>query len=52
MTASGTGTEGLILFMSPSGAIQMECNASGGDRINSVSPPNGTIPFALPVWVR
>ncbi len=44
--------EGVILFESPSGGIQLEWDSDGGDYINSVTPPNGTIPESLPVWLR
>ncbi len=49
MTGSGTTPEGVILFESPSGGIQLEWNNNGGTHINSVTPPNGTIPESLPV---
>jgi hypothetical protein len=52
MTASGTGPEGVILFESPSGGIQMESDTNGGTYVNSVTPPNGTIPESLPVWLE
>ncbi len=52
MTASGTGPEGVILFESPSGGIQMEYDSNGGTYINSVTPANGTIPESLPVWLK
>jgi hypothetical protein len=52
MTGSGTSPEGVILFESPSGGIQLEWDSSGGDYIDSVSPPNGTIPESLPVWLE
>jgi hypothetical protein len=51
MTGSGTSPEGAILFESPSGGIQLEWDAGGGDYITSVTPPNGTIPESLPVWL-
>jgi hypothetical protein len=52
MTGSGTTPEGVILFESPSGGLQLEWDGNGGTRINSVTPPNGTIPDRLPVWLR
>jgi hypothetical protein len=52
MTGSGTSPEGVILFESPSGGIQLEWDANGGDYITSVTPPNGTIPESLPVWLE
>jgi hypothetical protein len=52
MTASGTGPEGVILFESPSGGIQLEWNANSGTYIDSVTPPNGTISPVLPVYLK
>lgn len=49
ITGSGTSPEGVILFESPSGGIQLEWDSGGGDFINSVAPANGTIPESLPV---
>jgi hypothetical protein len=40
------------LFESPSGGIQLEWDNNGGDFINSVTPPNGTNPELLPVWLE
>jgi hypothetical protein len=51
MTGSGTTPEGVILFESPSGGFQLEWDSNGGDYINSVTPPNGTNPELLPVWL-
>jgi hypothetical protein len=52
MTGSGSTPEGVILFESPSGGIQLEWDNNGGDFINSVTPPNGTNPELLPVWLE
>ena len=52
MTASGTGTEGVILYESPSGGIQMEWDGNGGTSINTVTPANGTIADVVPVYLR
>jgi alpha-galactosidase len=52
MTASGTGPEGVILFESPSGGIQLQWNDNSGTYIDQVTPANGTIPESLPVWLR
>jgi hypothetical protein len=52
MTASGTGPEGVILFESPSGGIQLEWDDNGGPYIDQVTPANGTIPEDLPVWLE
>jgi hypothetical protein len=52
MTASGTGPEGVILFVSPSGGIQLEWDNNGGTHINSVTPPNGTIADRVPVRLK
>jgi Alpha galactosidase A/NPCBM-associated, NEW3 domain of alpha-galactosidase/Alpha galactosidase C-terminal beta sandwich domain/Carbohydrate binding module (family 35) len=51
-TGSGTMPEGVILFASPSGGIQLEWTDNGGNFINAVTPANGTNPFALPVWLK
>ena len=51
MTGSGSTPEGVILFESPSGGIQLEWDSGGGDYIDSVTPPNGTNPELLPVWL-
>jgi len=52
MTGSGSTPEGVILFESPSGGIQMEWDSNSGVYINSVTPPNGTNPELLPVWLE
>ena len=52
MTASGTGTEGVILYESPSGGIQLEWNSNGDTTIDSVTPSNGTIADNLPVYLK
>ena len=52
MTGSGSTPEGVILFESPSGGVQLEWASGGGNFINSVTPPNGTIPESLPVWLK
>jgi hypothetical protein len=52
MTGSGSTPEGVILYESPSGGIQLEWNGNGGDYINSVTPPNGTIADTVPVWLK
>ena len=52
MTASGTGTEGVILYESPSGGIQLEWDDNGGTSIDNVTPANGTIADAVPVYLR
>ncbi|HEX4253944.1 MAG TPA: CBM35 domain-containing protein, partial [Streptosporangiaceae bacterium] len=52
VTASGQAPEGVILFESPSGGIQLEWNDNGGTYIDNVTPANGTIPASLPVWLR
>jgi hypothetical protein len=52
MTGSGSSPEGVILFESPSGGIQLEWDSNSGLYINSVTPPNGTNPELLPVWLE
>jgi hypothetical protein len=52
ISGSGTSPEGVILFESPSGGIQLEWDSNGGDYVDSVTPPNGTIPDYLPIWLE
>jgi hypothetical protein len=52
MTGSGTTPEGVILFESPSGGIQLEWDNNSGTFIDAVTPANGTIPESLPVWLE
>jgi Alpha galactosidase A/Alpha galactosidase C-terminal beta sandwich domain/NPCBM-associated, NEW3 domain of alpha-galactosidase/Carbohydrate binding module (family 6) len=52
MTGSGTTPEGVILFASPSGGIQLEWNNNGGNFINSVTPANGTLPYSVPIHLK
>ena len=52
MTGSGTSPEGVLLFASPSGGIQLEWNGDGGNFITSVTPPNGTLPFTTPIHLK
>lgn len=52
MTGSGTTPEGVLLYASPSGGIQLEWTGKGGTNIDSVTPANGTIPGALPVHLK
>jgi hypothetical protein len=49
---SGTTPEGVVLFESPSGGIQLEWDSNAGSYVNSVTPPNGTSPELLPVWLE
>jgi alpha-galactosidase len=43
MTGSGTTAEGVILFESPSGGLQMEWDNNAGTHINAVTPANGRL---------
>jgi alpha-galactosidase len=52
MTGSGTTPEGVILFESPSGGIQLEWDGNSGTYINSVTPSNGANPELLPVRLK
>jgi hypothetical protein len=52
VTGSGTSPEGVILFESPSGGIQLEWSNNGGDFLNSVTPANGVIPDVTPVYLK
>ena len=49
--AAYTAPEGVLLYVSPEGGIQLEDN-NGGEYINSVTPPNGTIAPQTPVALR
>ncbi len=51
MARPGTSPEGVALFESPSGGIQMEWSANGGHYVTSVTPANGTDPASLPVFL-
>jgi alpha-galactosidase len=50
--AAYTAPEGVLLFVSPEGGIQLEYDGNGGEYINSVTPPNGTIPPQTPVLLK
>jgi hypothetical protein len=52
ITGVGSSPEGVVLFESPSGGFQLEWDSNGGNSINSVTPPNGTISESLPVWLK
>jgi len=52
ITGAGSTPEGVILFESPSGGIQLEWDDNGGTYIDNVTPPNGTIGDTVPVWLR
>jgi hypothetical protein len=52
MTGSGTTPEGVLLFESPEGGIQLEWDSNGGDYVDSVTPADGTSPELLPVWLE
>jgi alpha-galactosidase len=52
MTGAGTAPQGVILFESPEGGIQLEWDDNGGTWIDNVMPPNGTIDDTVPVWLR
>lgn len=59
MVAAGTAPEGVVLFESPEGGIQMEWDNNGGQYIDSFTPscsqcsaaPNGAIPESLPMYL-
>jgi alpha-galactosidase len=50
--SANTAPEGVILFVSPAGGIQMEWDNNSGQYINSVSPDNGTIADTVPVYLK
>jgi alpha-galactosidase len=52
IAGSGTAPEGVILYDSPSGGVQLEYDDNGGQYIDAVTPPNGTILQGTPVYLR
>ncbi len=52
IAGAGSGTEGVVLYDSPSGGVQLEYDSDGGDRLNAAATPNATIPADLPVYLR
>jgi hypothetical protein len=52
MAAAATAPEGVVLYESPSGGIQMEWDSNGDTYIDSVTPVNGAIPATLPVHLK
>lgn len=50
--AAGTAPEGVILYDSPSGGVQLEYDDNGGQYIDAVTPPNGTINATLPIYLK
>lgn len=52
ITGAGTTPEGVVLFESPSGGLQLEWDSNGGLYVDSVTPPNGTIADTLPVYLK
>jgi hypothetical protein len=52
MTTAGTGVEGVVLYVSPEGGIQLEWDADGGPSIDDVAPANGAIPESLPAYLK
>jgi len=47
----GSTPEGVILFESPLGRDPARMGQHGGTNIDAVTPPNGTIPESLPVYL-
>jgi Alpha galactosidase A/NPCBM-associated, NEW3 domain of alpha-galactosidase/Alpha galactosidase C-terminal beta sandwich domain/Carbohydrate binding module (family 35) len=52
VSGSGRTPEGVVLFESPSGGIQLEWDSNGGTYLDSVTPPNGTIADYVPIWLE
>lgn len=50
--SANTAPEGVILFVSPTGGIEMEWDNNSGEYINSVNSDNGAIPEQLPVYLK
>jgi hypothetical protein len=46
-----TSPEGVVLFESPAGGIQMAWDDNGGKYVTSVAPPSGTDLASLPVYL-
>jgi hypothetical protein len=51
MAGPGNSPEGVALFESPSGGIQMGWDANGGHYMTAVAPTKGTDPASLPVYL-
>ena len=49
---AGKAPEGVILFVSPAGGIQLEWNSNADTSIDSVTPANGTIDPTVPVHLK
>ena len=49
---ANTAPEGVILFVSPSGGVQLEWDSNSGEYIDSVTPANGTIAATTPVYLK
>ena len=52
MNSAGSSPEGVILYVSPSGGIQLEWNSDGNPYVDSVTPGNGSIAATVPVHLR
>jgi Alpha galactosidase A/Alpha galactosidase C-terminal beta sandwich domain/NPCBM-associated, NEW3 domain of alpha-galactosidase len=52
IAGAGSTPEGVLLFDSPSGGVQLEWDDNGGLYIDSVTPPNGTITATAPLYLR
>jgi alpha-galactosidase len=52
MTASGTGPEGVALYESPTGGVQMQWTSTGGTHADTVAPAAGTNPTTLPLHLK
>jgi alpha-galactosidase len=52
VTGSGNSPEGVALYASPSGGIQMQSATAGGTYVDATTPANGTDPWVLPVHLK
>ncbi len=52
ITDAGAAPEGVILFVSPEGGIQLEWNSNSDTSIDAVTPANGTIEPTVPVHLK
>lgn len=52
MTGSGSTPEGVALYASPTGGVQLQWKSAASTHMDSVTPANNTIPWVLPVHLR
>jgi alpha-galactosidase len=52
VTGAGNSPEGVALYASPTGGVQMQAATAGGTHVDTVAPSNGTDPWVLPVRLK